>query len=376
MMKHVLAVETSCDDTSVAIVKTDGTVLAMLSADQNQAHEAYGGIVPEIASRNHTHHLIPLIDAVLNKSSITMDDIDGFAVTASPGLIGSLLVGLVSVKTLSLATGKPFIGVNHLEGHIFAPFLRDESYSPAFDLNSGPFVALAISGGHTTVYLVKGLGSYEVLGQTIDDAAGEAFDKFGKMLGLGFPGGARVDRLAELGVATRFEFPEPLLKDDHLNFSFSGMKSAGLRILSSLSETEKTELREQAEKALRGHFSSGLLADLCAGFQKAMVNVLMTRLRQACAKTACKHIVLTGGVSANSALRKQAEQVAEDNAYRLLIPPLKYCTDNAAMIGYVGAMRMQRGESSEQNLAPAARAPLGVAPLPKNLPDWLLRAKS
>jgi N6-L-threonylcarbamoyladenine synthase len=390
--QRVLAIETSCDDTSVAVVTEEGRVLSVISAHQNQAHEAFGGIVPEIASRNHTHHLMPLVDEALKRAGVSLADIDGFAVTSKPGLVGSLLVGLVAAKSLSLATGKPFIGVNHLEGHLLAPFLKDNAYTPPSDF-AYPYIALAISGGHTSLYRINGLGEYEVLGRTIDDAAGEAFDKFGKMVGLGFPGGVRVDKLGALGNRERFQFPRSFIREDHLNFSFSGMKAAGARAVQNLSEADREELALQAEDvvAASGGASDGasgsgalrppvtessLLADLCASFQEAIVDVLIDRLDRAMKLHGLTRAVLTGGVSANSRLRARGEEWAKANGYQLVVPPIRYCTDNAAMIGYAGIERLNRGEVSPQSLGPEPRAPLGSAPLPENLPEWLKKAKS
>lgn len=367
----VLAIETSCDDTSVAIVTDEGFVRQVVSANQDLEHAQFGGIVPEIASRNHTYHLLPLVDLCLKRAGLTLEDIDGIAVTSRPGLIGSLLVGVVTAKSLALATGKPFIGVNHLEGHLLAPFLKDDSYSPpeGFDY---PYVALAISGGHTSLYLIEGLDRYRVLGRTVDDAAGEAFDKFGKMLGLGFPGGVRVDKHARFGKPDRYVFPRPMLAEEHLNFSFSGMKTAAKRILDALSPEEREELTKDLEA---GEPRPGLLADLAAGFQEAAVDVLIDRLDRATRAHGVRRAVLTGGVSANSRLRARGFEWAEREGIELVVPPIRYCTDNAAMIGYAGMLRLNRGERSDQTLSPEARAPLGKAPVPENLPPWLAKAK-
>lgn len=374
--QNVLGIETSCDDTSVAIVTETGLVRLVISADQNKAHEAFGGIVPEIASRNHTYHLIPLIETCLARTGLSLQDIDAFAVTSRPGLIGSLLVGLVTAKSLALATERPFIGINHLEGHLLAPFLRDAEYSPPEGF-SYPYIGLAISGGHTSLYRIEDLGVYQVLGQTIDDAAGEAFDKFGKMVGLGFPGGVRVDRCAQKGLKDRFQFIRGRLSDEHLNFSFSGMKSAAQRLVDQLNSNDKEELQMQLANFHAGvEPSAGVLADLCAGFQEAVVDVLLDRLARAVRVHGLSRAVLTGGVSANSRLRMRASEWAEAEGVQLVVPPIRYCTDNAAMIAYAGILRLNRGEFSEQSLGPEPRANLGQAPLPKNLPAWLKKAKS
>jgi len=340
--KTVLAIETSCDDTSVAIVNHDGFVVAQVSAAQDQAHQPFGGIVPEIACRNHTYQLLPLIEQVLKKAQMSWSAIDALAVTHAPGLIGSLLVGLVTAKTLAMMMKKPFIGVNHLEGHLLAPFLRDESFAPP-DQFDYPYVALAISGGHSSLYRINGFGNYEVLGQTVDDAAGEAFDKFAKMAGLGFPGGAKVDRLARRGDPLRYSFPRAMRSESGYAFSFSGLKTSAQNLLHKMSAEE----RENG------------LADLCASFQEAVVDVLMDRLERATRNEGVKRAVLTGGVSANSRLRERAIEWAEENAIQLVIPPLRYCTDNAAMIGYAGIRRLNLGEESPLNLGPQPRAPLG-----------------
>lgn len=338
-MKYVLGIETSCDDTSAAVVRADGFVVKSLLASQDDLHRPFGGIVPEIASRNHTFHLLPLIDQALTESQMGWTDIDGISVTNRPGLLGSLLVGVVTAKTLALTKEKPFIGIHHLEGHIAAPFLSDEKHqAPSFWTE--PFLALVVSGGHTALYRVTGFGRYTLLGETIDDAAGEAFDKFAKMLGLGYPGGAIIDHNAKSGDVKKFNFPRGLSKDDNLNFSFSGLKTAALLQLQKLNQEPKP------------------IADLCASYQEAIVESLMVKVRKALISEKLKKIVVTGGVSANSRLRFCIEQL-KNEGIDVAIPPTRYCTDNAAMIAYAGLRRMSNKEFSNLDLGVFARSELG-----------------
>lgn len=337
MLKKVLSIETSCDDTSVSIVGHDGFVHELLSASQDDAHAPFGGIVPEIACRNHSFQLLPLIEKVIG--TMSWQDIDGIAVTNRPGLVGSLIVGLVTAKTLAQLKEKPFLGVNHLEGHLLAPFLRDDQYQPSFS-HEDPFIALAVSGGHTSLYKVTGLGQYTVLGSTRDDAAGEAFDKFAKMMGLGFPGGVKVDRLAQSGDSRAFALPRALIKEETYDMSFSGLKSSAQRLIEGL---EADALEDK-------------LNDLCASFQEAVCEALVAKLNRAIELEKLDKAVLTGGVSANSRLRSMTQEWAKKKGVALLIPPLRYCTDNAAMIGYAGILRMQRGERSDLSLGPSPQA--------------------
>ena len=339
MIQKVLAIETSCDDTSVAIVGDQGEVSSVVSANQDLAHKPFGGVVPEIASRNHTLQLLPLVDVAFEKAGLGWDDIDGIVVTSRPGLLGSLLVGVVTAKGLAQSKGIPFLGINHLEAHLLAPFLRDSEYQPPEDFEF-PYIALAVSGGHSQIYMVEDHGKYKVLGRTIDDAAGEAFDKFAKLVKLGFPGGPLVDKLAIQGNAKAFKFPRPLLKEDHLNFSFSGLKTAALRQIESMSE-------EEIEKQK---------ADLAASFQEAIVDCLLGKLKMAVDEHGVSRVVITGGVSANSRLRGLGEKWAKEDGLQLVIPPIRYCTDNAAMVGYAGLIRMQKGETSPQSLQPLAQS--------------------
>ncbi|MDZ4678077.1 MAG: tRNA (adenosine(37)-N6)-threonylcarbamoyltransferase complex transferase subunit TsaD [Oligoflexia bacterium] len=343
--KLILAIETSCDDTSVALVNADEFVVSMKSQNQDDVHAPYGGVIPELACRNHTLRILPLLDQVLTETKTSWSDIDGIAVTSKPGLIGSLLIGVTTAKSLAYLHDLPLIGVNHLEGHLHAPLLKNEDYAPSENFDY-PFVGLCVSGGHTSLHHVKNLGKYTLLGRTLDDAAGEAFDKFGKILGLGYPAGHRVDHLAKEGNNKAFEFPRPLMKNKELSFSFSGLKTAGAVMIEKIVKEQNVLNADGLSKSIK--------ADLCASYQEAIVEVLLSKLKRAVEKTKSKRAVVTGGVSANSRLRNQAFEWAKQAGVDLLIPPLKYCTDNAAMIGIVGLRRLQNGERSDLSLSPEA----------------------
>jgi N6-L-threonylcarbamoyladenine synthase len=338
----LLSVETSCDDTSVALVNRFGFVLDQLQVNQDDRHKIFGGVVPEIASRAHAETLLPLIDQMLQKNATSIPEIEGFAVTNRPGLLGSLLVGVVTVKTLAQAYNKPFIGVNHLIGHIAAPLLTDVKMNPNLTQSKMPpfpWLVLAVSGGHTSLYLVTGIGKYQILGTTRDDAAGEAFDKFSKMLGLGFPGGALVDRLASSFELQNSEFELPVANLSGLDFSFSGLKSAAERLYRSRT------------------FTHDELKSFAFSFQKALVDALMLKLDQAYAAHSPKSVFVTGGVSANSRLRKQVEIWAQNKNIELKIPPLRYCTDNAGMIGLAGWWAWEHRSFVNSNFNPYNPSP-------------------
>lgn len=333
----ILALETSCDDTSVAILDSAGFVKGLLSANQDSSHKPFGGVVPEVASRRHSENLLPLVDQCLKDAAVDWNQITSVAVTSRPGLIGSLLVGVVTAKTLSLLKSLPLIGVNHIEGHLLAALLRDDHYSPpaGFDF---PYLGLVVSGGHTHLFECKAAGQYRLLGQTRDDAAGEAFDKFGKMMSLGFPGGVQVDRLSVNGNPKAFAFPRGLLHEDNLDFSFSGLKSSASRQLESMSDTDR----------------KAKTADLCASYQEAIVDVLMAKMKKAALQTGLKNWTVTGGVSANSRLRTAAQSLAQTQGAVLALPPLRYCTDNAAMVALAGLYQLRAGRASTQELTPSS----------------------
>jgi N6-L-threonylcarbamoyladenine synthase len=321
---YLLSVETSCDDTSVALVNAQGFVLDQIQLNQDNRHQIFGGVVPEIASRAHAETLLPLIDKILKKNEMEIPDLEGFAVTNRPGLLGSILVGVMTVKTLAQAFHKPMVGVNHLIGHIAAPLLWDQKH-PFCDPAEVPYpwLVLAVSGGHTSLYLVEKHNYYHLLGQTRDDAAGEAFDKFAKMLGLGFPGGALVEQLAfqvteKDQESPPFIYPSVRPQLPGFDFSFSGLKSAADRLY-------RSRLWKESEKAYFAY-----------RFQEDIVQALMLKLDQAYQKFLPKTVMVTGGVSANSHLRASVEQWAQMQGMVVKMPPLRYCTDNAAMIGLAG----------------------------------------
>lgn len=341
----ILGIETSCDDTAAALVDGQGVVLASVSANQDTLHRPFGGVVPEVASRQHSENLLPLVDQVLQRSGKSWDEVRAVAVTSRPGLIGSLLVGVVTAKTLALARGIDLVDVNHIEGHLLAPLLRDQEYAPPAPFGF-PYLGLAVSGGHTHLFEVRGPGQYKLLGQTIDDAAGEAFDKFAKMIGLGFPGGVKVDGLAKSGNPKAYKFPRGLIHEENFNFSFSGLKTAALRAIEGMSAEER-----QARQA-----------DLCASYQEAIVDVLVEKLTRAAKATGLKYWTITGGVSANSGLRERAQQAAQKAGACLALPPLRYCTDNAAMIAFAGLLKWKAGHRAQQDLSPSASSLAG---------DWI-----
>lgn len=333
-----LGIETSCDDTSVALVNHQGLVLAQMMASQVKGHLPFGGVVPEVASRLHAEALLPLIDHVMTSFDEGWAGVDLISVSSRPGLIGSLLVGVVTAKTLGLALKKPLIGVNHIHGHIFSPFLHEQSQSQ-FHVNF-PYISLVVSGGHTHLYLVKSFVEIYELGKTRDDAAGEAFDKFANLLRLGFPGGPLVDRLAQGGNPKAYAFPRALLKSDQYEFSFSGLKASAARLIQTWSQP----ISEQEQK------------DLCASFQEAICDVLLHQLHRACQSHRVQHVSISGGVSANGRLRERVKEWADKESLSLHIPPPLFCTDNAAMIAFTGLKQYDLNSKGDQALTPSSRA--------------------
>lgn len=304
-----LALETSCDETSAAVVADGRVILSNVISSQVPVHQKYGGVVPEIASRKHIENVIPVVDQALRDAGVTFNDISAIGVTYGPGLVGALLVGVSVAKALSFATGIPLVGVNHLEGHIFANFLAHTKLEP-------PFMALVVSGGHTSLVYVKGYNEFELLGQTRDDAAGEAFDKVARVMKLPYPGGPYIDRLALTGNPEAIAFPRALPGKDSFEFSFSGLKSAVLNYLNSAAQKGE-EINT---------------ADVAASFQAAIVDVLISKSLQAATNCGVKQIVLAGGVAANSSLKAKMESACQKAGFSLYFPDIILCTDNAAMI--------------------------------------------
>jgi N6-L-threonylcarbamoyladenine synthase len=331
---RVLGIESSCDETAVAVYDADLGLLAHRLHSQIAMHQAYGGVVPELASRDHVRRLLPLVREVLTDARSGRESIDGIAYTAGPGLIGALLVGAGFATALSAAWGRPAVGIHHLEGHLLAPLL--EADAPSF-----PFLALLVSGGHTQLVDVAALGAYRILGETLDDAVGEAFDKTAKLMGLPYPGGAALAKLAEGGRSGRFVFPRPMLDRPGLEFSFSGLKTAAL-------------------VALRGRvLDDAIRADVARGFQEAVVETLAEKCRRALELSGHRRLVIAGGVGANVRLRERLAQVAQDAGARLYFPRAEFCTDNGAMIALAGCMRLAAGMRQDASIGARANWELG-----------------
>ena len=333
----ILGIESSCDDTSAAVL-SDGWLLSNVMASQ-EVHRKYGGVIPELASRAHQQNILPVVSQALDQAGVKMDDVDAIAYTRGPGLLGSLIVGTSFAKGLALSSGKPMIEVNHLQGHILSHFIKIEgrdNSQPDF-----PFLALLVSGGHTQIVRVDDYLDFTVLGQTIDDAVGEAFDKCAKMLDLGYPGGPIIDRLAKEGDPKRFRFAKPHIEG--LNFSFSGIKTSLLYYLRDALKEDPAFIEKNEN-------------DICASFQKDLIDILMKKLISATQLTGIKDIVAGGGVAANSALRGAITSEGERRGWRTFLPELRFTTDNAAMIAIVGYYKYQKGLFCPLDAAPISRA--------------------
>ncbi|MDB5117469.1 MAG: tRNA ((37)-N6)-threonylcarbamoyltransferase complex transferase subunit TsaD [Mucilaginibacter sp.] len=333
-MPVILGIESSCDDTSAAIC-VDGVMLSNVIANQS-IHEAYGGVVPELASRVHQQNIVPAVQQALFNAKVNKNDIDAVAFTRGPGLLGSLLVGVSFAKAFALAKKIPIIEVNHMQAHVLAHFIGDNK--PSF-----PFLCLTVSGGHTQIVLVKDYFDMEVVGQTLDDAAGEAMDKTSKILGLPYPGGPLIDKHARLGNPSKYKFPEPQIPD--LNFSFSGLKTSILYFI-------------RDNVAINPNFIQDNLNDICASVENRIVTILLNKLSKAAQLYGIKDIALAGGVSANTGLRNGLKELGEKKGWNTFIPAMQYCTDNAAMIAIAGYHKYLKGEFAGQNIAPLARMPM------------------
>jgi N6-L-threonylcarbamoyladenine synthase len=332
----VLGIETSCDETAAAVLQDGNQLLSNVIFDQIQIHGKYGGVVPELAGRSHIERIHIVITQSLESAGVTLEQIDLIAVTRGPGLVGALLVGLNTAKGIAYASNKPLIGINHLEGHLLAVFLQEEVPSP--------FLALGVSGGHTDMYRVDGFGKYKRLGQTRDDAAGECFDKVAKMMGLGYPGGPEIEKLARSGNPKAIAFPRAMLEKDSLDFSFSGLK---------------TSVRNYLKKRIKGEVAKLPDADVAASFQMAVIDVLVKKLLLACDQNDLERVVVTGGVASNGALREAVKLAAEERRMQTYFPKPVYCTDNAAMIACAGYHRFKTfGPPQNGDLQLDARATL------------------
>lgn len=337
MSVTILAIESSCDDTSAAVVQ-DGVVLSNIMAAQD-VHKKYGGVIPELASRAHQQNIVPVVHGAIECAGIASKDISAIAFTRGPGLLGSLLVGTSFAKGLAISLGKPIVDVNHLQGHLLSHFIIEKGKEK--ELPEFPYITLLVSGGHTQIVKVKNFLEFEVIGETIDDAVGEAFDKCAKLLGLGYPGGPVVDRLASLGDPHRFRFAKPKIKD--LNYSFSGIKTSLLYFLrDNLKENER--------------FVEENLNHICASYQKHLIDILLDKLTKACKETGIVQIALSGGVSANSELRKRVVESGDKYGWKTFVPELRYTTDNAAMIAIAGYYKYLSGHRASMDSVPVSRS--------------------
>lgn len=339
---NVLGIETSCDETGIAIYNSEAGIVAERLYSQIELHSEYGGVVPELASRDHIRRTLPMIDEIMQSQGLSREDIDGIAYTAGPGLVGALLVGASVAKSLAMAWQIPSLGIHHMEGHLVAAMLADQS--PEF-----PFVALLVSGGHTQLLACEEPHHYEILGESQDDAAGEAFDKVAKMLGLPYPGGPAIAKKAESGTQGRFTFPRPMTNKPGLNFSFSGLKTHSLNTISALSQNG-------------GPLSDNDINDVAAAFQEAVVDTIRIKCDRALESAGMNQLVVAGGVSANIALRSRLDELAQRKHYQIFYPPLNLCTDNGAMIAYAGYLRMSADNTESLGIDVRPRWPLNELP--------------
>ncbi len=344
-MITILAIESSCDETA-ASVSIDGRIVSNIIASQ-KVHEQYGGVVPELASRAHMQNIVPVVDAAMKQSGLGMKDLDAVAFTQAPGLIGALLVGGQFAKSLSLALDIPLIAVHHMQAHVLANLIDDPK--PAF-----PFLCLTVSGGHTQIVKCNAPNDMQVIGQTIDDAAGEAFDKSAKLLGLPYPGGPLIDKYAKQGNPAAYKFPEPRIEG--LDFSFSGLKTSILYFLQNAGKSNvyKEEFLVTADE--KRSFIDYNLPDICASIQERIISILLNKLKKAAAETGIKNICLAGGVSANSGLRSALQSLGKRSGWNVFIPAFEYCTDNAAMIAITGYYKFLEKDFAALDIAPTARA--------------------
>ena len=341
----ILAIESSCDDTSASVC-VDAKILSNYVANQT-IHEQYGGVVPELASRAHMQNIVPVVDAALKTANCRLQTVDCIAFTQSPGLIGSLLVGSQFAKSLALALNKPLIAVHHMQAHVLANLI--DHPKPNF-----PFLCLTVSGGHTQIVLCESPTTMKVIGETIDDAAGEAFDKSAKLLGLPYPGGPLIDQYAKEGDPDRFKFPEPQIPG--LNFSFSGLKTSILYFLKNAGKSNLFKEEFTATEEEKQQFIKNNLADICASVQHRIVTILLNKLKKASIETGINDICLAGGVSANSGLRKTFEETGKKNGWNTFIPAFQYCTDNAGMIAITGYYKYLAGQFADLSVSTTARA--------------------
>jgi len=332
----VLGIESSCDETGVAVYDSDKGLLSHALYSQVKLHAEYGGVVPELASRDHVQKLLPLITEALQDAGLQKKDLDGIAYTSGPGLAGALLVGVSVGRGLAWSLGIPAVGVHHMEGHLLAPMLENEK--PEF-----PFIALLVSGGHTQLVNVEGIGQYELLGESLDDAAGEAFDKTAKLLGLPYPGGPELAKLAEKGSETRFKFPRPMTDRPGLDFSFSGLKTFAMNTWKDAQVSESADQLEQTK------------ADIARAFQDAVVDTLLIKCRRALERVEGNTLVMAGGVSANEALREGLRSYMQKRGGRVFYPRGEFCTDNGAMIAFTGCQRLLAGQHEPLSFAASAR---------------------